>query len=292
MDLLSRQSISEFIFVSYIFMSFTLIAGIFSILVIFRYSTKSMAANYKNHLLNIAITILLSDLCFQFFCRPYVLFPIVGVCMVGSIETAFDQYVDKDVIMRIASFLQVFATTSSLAAVSNATIHRYVITIRLINPLPNVFTQKYFLVGIMVVLQFLWPLVGCILCLNLQLHSEMAIRENSVIDAHTVAQSQLHSCFIASTNVWNALYTVRVTTVISVNGGLCAFGSMVLVILCWRKLKLAQVQQSTVSQRTIALEKQLMFSLGVQAFTPNIMFVVCLLLLIVSFFTETSFSSK
>jgi hypothetical protein len=41
---------------------------------------------YKFYLLNMVFTIFLSDMCFHLICRPYMLYPVMGVCMLGTLE--------------------------------------------------------------------------------------------------------------------------------------------------------------------------------------------------------------
>lgn len=95
---LSPESISSFLSVSNILAGIAVIFGLLSVLVIFRYANKFVLlsalnteafrsmSDYKYHLLNTALTIFSCDICIQWFCQPYLLYPVMGVCMVGVLE--------------------------------------------------------------------------------------------------------------------------------------------------------------------------------------------------------------
>lgn len=81
-DIYAEDSINSFIFQFNIHAIISLFFGLLSIFTIHRYTTKFME-NYKIHLLNITITILICDLVFSIVSRPYFLYPIPGLCSVG-----------------------------------------------------------------------------------------------------------------------------------------------------------------------------------------------------------------
>lgn len=83
------ESINSFIFQFNIHAIISLFFGLLSIFIIQRYTNKSME-NYKIHLLNITITILICDLVFCTLCRPYFLYPIPGMCSIGLIVKYFN----------------------------------------------------------------------------------------------------------------------------------------------------------------------------------------------------------
>lgn len=51
---------------------------------------------YKFYLLNMVITIFLCDMCLHFFCRPYMLYPVMGMCMIGSLEGTLIRHFGAD----------------------------------------------------------------------------------------------------------------------------------------------------------------------------------------------------
>jgi hypothetical protein len=60
-------------------------------------------SGYKYHLLNITITIFCSDMGFHFLCRPYLLYPVLGLCMVGSLEGPLVEQLGVEEAMRAIS---------------------------------------------------------------------------------------------------------------------------------------------------------------------------------------------
>lgn len=60
-------------------------------------------SDYKYHLLNITLTIFCSDMGFHFLCRPYLLYPVMGICMIGSLEEPFIDKLGVEGAMRAIS---------------------------------------------------------------------------------------------------------------------------------------------------------------------------------------------
>jgi hypothetical protein len=83
-----------------------------------------------------------------------------------------------------------------------------------------------------------------------------------------------HACFLRSQNVVRALQTIYPTILSFSHLALCATASTFIVIFCW--IQITKAQKAAMSSRTIKMEKQLMFSLGIQSFIPNIIFLICL----------------
>lgn len=79
------QSTSQFILFSNLICLASILFGFSSIFIILRYTTKSMMS-YRLHLLNMAITIMLCDVCVAFVLRPHGLFPGTGLCMIGAVN--------------------------------------------------------------------------------------------------------------------------------------------------------------------------------------------------------------
>lgn len=80
----STEEINQFIFYYNIHAGISLFFGLFSIFAILRYTTHSSMNEYKFHLLNMAINILLCDMTLTILCRPYPLMPLPGGCMLGQ----------------------------------------------------------------------------------------------------------------------------------------------------------------------------------------------------------------
>jgi hypothetical protein len=64
---------------------------------------------------------------------------------------------------------------------------------------------------------------------------------------------------------------------------ICSIGSILICLVCWHKIKKAQ--RKSVSHKTTEMEKQLMISLGIQALTPNLIFLIATGLFLICFFS-------
>jgi hypothetical protein len=72
------------------------IFGLFCIFVILRYSASTIENSFRFHLLNIAISILLSDLYVSVGFRPYSIFPVNGVCVIGAFNERLMRWMQAD----------------------------------------------------------------------------------------------------------------------------------------------------------------------------------------------------
>lgn len=177
----------------------------------------------------------------------------------------------------------VFCTISSIAAITNATIYRYVMAARLVGSTRGILYRKWSLAIIMFIFQFAWPFIGCVVCLKMELRSERAIRENSMVNAYcfityrlvqfkidevAIQRSQQYACFIAPRDFGSALQILKPVGVIIANAFVCSVLSILLTLLCWRKI--TEAQKGSVSKKTIQMEQQLMISLAIQVRDFNI----------------------
>lgn len=85
-DVYTPAAIQSYIFAYNIRAALIAIFGFFCIFAILRYSGRSMEKNYRFHLLNMTISILVGDLFMTVLCRPYPILPVSGGCFIGELN--------------------------------------------------------------------------------------------------------------------------------------------------------------------------------------------------------------
>ncbi|KAI6188870.1 hypothetical protein M3Y98_00400800 [Aphelenchoides besseyi] len=171
-----------------------ILSAILSIFLIFRYSTRLMR-DYRIHLLNISLMILMCDLCATFFIRPYVILPVSAACTVGVLSLPLKNMFGVESATFIVVVLQAFFVSASLTSVTNATLHRYISVAKSQPSFPKFLNSKRIVFSFMIFLEFIWPLITIIPALKVDLAPKDFVQKNIEMHPEEMKCALKKPCF-------------------------------------------------------------------------------------------------
>ncbi|KAI6229443.1 hypothetical protein M3Y95_00531500 [Aphelenchoides besseyi] len=262
-----------------------IISTILSIFLIFRYSTRLMR-DYRIHLVNMSVMILMCDLCATFFIRPYVILPVSAACAVGVLSSPLKKMFGVESATFIAVVLQAFFVSASLTSVTNATLHRYISIAKSQPSFPKFLSSKRNVFSFMFFIEFIWPLLTIIPALKADLAPKDFVQKNIEMYPEKMKCALKEPCFyLRVQDPIEMVNDIRYVIPYNLLIGFCIVSNGVLLVLCWKLIW--EMKANVMSARTLRMQKVLLITLTAQTLIPFAVLGLCgILILIGAFFNS------